>query len=83
MSTGGFDNWLGTIAEIGPIYPLVGSEGLWVLLCIGFWIWWHMAQMRIENMEHTQIQQALEDEDQDQDEDQNGGHYVIHANGSK
>ncbi|MGY8907799.1 MAG: hypothetical protein ACKVJI_11025 [Pseudomonadales bacterium] len=63
MSTGGFDNWLGSISEIGAIYPLVGGEGLWVLICLGFWIWWHVAQMRIENLEHNQIIQELEDEE--------------------
>lgn len=63
MSTGGFDNWLGLISEIGAIYPLVGSEGLWVLICLSFLIWWHVAQMRIENLEHNQIIQELEDEE--------------------
>jgi hypothetical protein len=47
MSTGGFDNWLGSISEIGAIYPLVGGEGLWVLICLGFWIWWHVAPMKV------------------------------------
>ena len=27
---GPFDNWLEDLAEIGPLYPLVGSEGFWV-----------------------------------------------------
>ena len=59
MSTGGFDNWLGSISEIGAIYPLVGGEGLWVLICLGFWIWWHVAQMRIENLDTLSMKNML------------------------
>ena len=44
-----FDNWLKELADIGPLYPLVGSEGVWVTAVAFFWIWWHMAQIRIES----------------------------------
>ena len=63
MSTGGFDNWLGEISEIGAIYPLVGSEGLWVLICLGFWVWWHLAQMRTESLEHNETLQEIDDDE--------------------
>ena len=32
MSTGNFDNWDGNIADIGPIYPFVGSEVFMVIV---------------------------------------------------
>ena len=35
---GTFDNWLEDLAEIGPLYPLVGSEGFWVAVVAFFWI---------------------------------------------
>ena len=49
MSTGSFENWAGTITDIGPMYPFVGSEGFWFVLGLAFWIWWHIVQTRREN----------------------------------
>jgi hypothetical protein len=54
MSTGNFANWDGTITDIGPIYPFVGSEGLMVLICVVFWIGWHILQIRMENKQHDE-----------------------------
>ena len=49
MSTGNFENWAGTITVMGPIYPFVGSEMLWFILGLAFWIWWHILQTKREN----------------------------------
>ena len=49
MSTGSFENWAGTITDIGPIYPFVGSEMFWFILGLVFWIWWHIVQTKREN----------------------------------
>lgn len=49
MMTGDFRNWTGTILEIGPIYPFVGSEVLLWILGMAFWIGWHVLQVRREN----------------------------------
>ena len=49
MSTGNFENWAGTITDIGPIYPFVGTEMIWFLLGLAFWIWWHIVQTKREN----------------------------------
>lgn len=49
MSTGNFANWDGNLLDIGPIYPLVGWEGLMVVLGIIFWVGWHVMQIRMEN----------------------------------
>lgn len=49
MMTGDFQNWTGTILEIGPIYPFVGSEVLLWILGMAFWIGWHVLQVRREN----------------------------------
>ena len=51
MSTGNFQDFLGNIAEIGPMYPFVGWEWLFTLLCFVFWIGWHSWQIRIESRE--------------------------------
>jgi hypothetical protein len=61
---GPFDNWLKDLSDIGPIYPLVGSEGIWVAVAAFFYIWWHMAQIRIESqIEMEQIEAIGELED--------------------
>ncbi len=44
MTTGNFENFAGEIAEIGPMYPFVGSEGLLVVVGLVFWIAWHIWQ---------------------------------------
>ncbi len=50
MTTGDFESWAGaTIADIGPIYPFVGSEFLLFILGLVFWIGWHVWQFRHEN----------------------------------
>ncbi len=51
MSTGNFENWAGNITEIGPIYPFVGSEMLWFILGVVFWIGWHIIQVSRETKE--------------------------------
>ncbi len=49
MSTGNFENWDGNILDLGPIYPFVGWEGLMVVLCVIFWVGWHVWQIKMEN----------------------------------
>ena len=49
MSTGSFENWAGTITDIGPLYPFVGTEMLWYILALVFWIGWHVVQTKREN----------------------------------
>ncbi len=49
MSTGNFENWAGTITDIGPMYPFVGTEMLWFIAGLVFWIWWHIVQTKREN----------------------------------
>ncbi len=51
MSTGSVENFTGNIAEIGPMYPFVGTEWLLTLLCLVFWLGWHVLQIRVENRE--------------------------------
>jgi hypothetical protein len=42
-------NWDGNIADIGPIYPFAGWEGFMVVLCVIFWVAWHIWQVKMEN----------------------------------
>jgi hypothetical protein len=59
MSTGNVANWDGSIVDIGPIYPFVGWEGLMVVLCIIFWVAWHILQVRMENAQLDEEAQKL------------------------
>ncbi|MGB1883388.1 MAG: hypothetical protein ACPHUF_05745 [Gammaproteobacteria bacterium] len=54
MSTGSFENFAGTITEIGPLYPFVGSEMILVGAAVIFWLWWHISEMRIEKREYEE-----------------------------
>jgi len=54
MSTGNFENFAGTITEIGPLYPFVGTEMLWFILGLVFWIWWHVVQTKRETREYEE-----------------------------
>ncbi len=44
MNTGDVESWSGTITDIGPIYPFVGSEALLVIVALVSWIAWHVVQ---------------------------------------
>ena len=48
MSTG-IESWAGEIAEIGAIYPFAGSEALFAIAGVIFWLWWHVKQTKLEN----------------------------------
>ena len=48
MTTGSFTDWAGSIADIGPIYPFVGTEFILFLIGIAFWVAWHIVQIKDE-----------------------------------
>ena len=49
MATTEVTSWAVDLSTLGPIYPFVGSEMLWFLLGLAFWIGFHVWQMRAEN----------------------------------
>lgn len=42
-------SWSGNIADLGPVYPMVGSEFVLVIIGVAGWIAWHIIQTRMEN----------------------------------
>ena len=48
------ESWGGTITDIGPIYPMVGSEGLLVVIGVALWIVWHVIQAKRENRDYEE-----------------------------
>jgi hypothetical protein len=59
MTTGNFQNWAGTITEIGPIYPFVGTEVLLWILGMACWIGWHIWNVSTESREWKQAMQRF------------------------
>jgi hypothetical protein len=47
-------SWTGNIADIGPIYPMVGTEGILVIIGLASWIAWHILQNRMENKSYEE-----------------------------
>ena len=42
-------SWSGNIADIGPIYPMLGTEFLLLIIGVVLWILWHIVQTRMES----------------------------------
>ncbi len=42
------DSWAVDLTTLGPIYPMLGTEGILVILGFVFWIGWHIWQLRFE-----------------------------------
>ena len=54
MTTGGFENWGGDITQIGALYPFPGSELIFFVLGVAFWIGWHFLQFSEESVEYSE-----------------------------
>ena len=48
------ESWGGTITEIGPVYPMVGTEAVLVIIGVAAWIVWHVIQAKRENREYEE-----------------------------
>jgi hypothetical protein len=52
LSTTIVESWSGTdISQLGPIYPMVGSEFMLFVIGLIFWLGFHFRQVGIENQE--------------------------------
>ncbi|HEX9769674.1 MAG TPA: hypothetical protein VGA50_10915 [Kiloniellales bacterium] len=49
MSSTMVDSWAVDLANIGPIYPWVGTEGIMFIVAVVLWILWHVWQIRFES----------------------------------
>jgi hypothetical protein len=56
--------WSGTVTDIGPLYPFVGSEMLMVAIVAAAWIAWHVAQIRAESREFKEDEARLRQQSQ-------------------
>jgi uncharacterized membrane protein len=52
MSTTQVETWAGAdLSQIGPIYPMVGTEMMLFVVGLIFWLSFHILQARIEKKE--------------------------------
>ena len=52
MSTTGIETWAGAdLSQIGPIYPMVGTEFILFIIGMAFWLIFHVMQAKIEKRE--------------------------------
>jgi len=59
MSTTIVETWAGAdLSQLGPIYPMVGTEFILFVLGVIFWIGFHILQARIEAREFEADRQA-------------------------
>jgi hypothetical protein len=47
-------------SEIGPLYPFVGAEWLFVVVGVVLWIGWHVLQIRLENRDNARAVETYE-----------------------
>lgn len=63
MRTGNVENWTGDILQIGPLYPFVGLEALFVIIAVVAWIGWHIWQARMESSNYEDDMKTLKQGD--------------------
>ncbi len=62
MSTTIVETWSGTdLSQVGPIYPMVGTEFVLVMLGLAFWLAFHLIQAGIEKTEMEEDARAARD----------------------
>lgn len=57
------ESWTENPAELGPIYPWVGSEGYMFAACVLFCLWFMVVKFRRENAKYNKKVQELDDAD--------------------
>ena len=63
MSTGNVESWMGDMMTVGPLYPFVGLEWLFVILAFVIWIVWHFWQVRMESANYEDDMKTLKQGD--------------------
>lgn len=59
MSTTQIETWVGAdLSQIGPIYPMVGTEFILFLIGLACWIGFHILQLKIEKEEFAADEEA-------------------------
>ena len=59
MNTSMVESWTGNPADMGPLYPFVGHEVPFFLLCVLFWVVYTVWQMKFEHRTYESEEQDL------------------------
>ena len=63
LSTTIVETWAGIdITTLGPIYPMVGSEVILLIIGVLFWLGFHLRQAGIESQEIQDAEEVAKDE---------------------
>lgn len=63
MRTGLIETWVGNPADVGPMYPFVGSEVPLFVVCVVLWIAYTIWQIKHENATYaSELDQLAEAE---------------------
>ena len=52
--------WSTNPADVGPLYPFVGAEWLFLLICVIGWLVWHYWQIKSENTTYDEQSRQLQ-----------------------
>jgi len=63
MNTSLVESWSGNPADMGPLYPFVGFEVLFFLVCLLFWVGYTVWQMKFERRTYETEEQDLAEGD--------------------
>ena len=63
MSTTIVETWAVNMADLGPIYPFVGSEMFLFIIGLVLWIGFHITQMKAENAHYEKECARLRDKE--------------------
>ena len=55
------ESWTGNIADIGPVYPMLGTETLLVIIGLVSWIVWHVIQAKREDSVYEEEEKRFGD----------------------
>lgn len=47
-------SWAVDLSTVGPIYPFVGTEWLWLAIGVVFWLCFHIWQIRFESRMYSE-----------------------------
>ena len=59
MNTSLVESWSGNPADMGPLYPFVGFEVPFFLVCVLFWVGYTVWQMKFERRTYEIEEQDL------------------------
>ena len=55
------ENWNNlNFSEVFEIYPLLGTELIWLIFVVVYWIYWHFKIGKLENNDYENIRKEVD-----------------------